>query len=56
MSGCASSNSRAKNAEGDSSNGVAPIVQESSKCKKMFDKVQSSKLKPHFHVGIDNIQ
>ena len=51
-----SSNSRAKNAESYSSNGVAPIVQESSKCKKMFDKVQTSKLKPHFHVGIDNIQ
>lgn len=51
-----SSNSRAKNAEGDSSNGVVPIVQESSKCKKMFDKVRTSTLKPYFHVGIDNIQ
>lgn len=51
-----SSNSRAKNAEGDSSNGVVPIVQESSKCKKMFDKVRKSTLKPYFHVGIDNIQ
>ena len=51
-----SSNSRAKNAEGDSPNGVVPIVQESSKCKKMFDKVRTSTLKPYFHVGIDNIQ
>ena len=48
-----SSRAHAKSAIGDSSNDIVPIFNEISKCKKMFDKVQSSTLKPFYQVGID---